>query len=171
MTTTTSKGLRYPESSDKVIEGNEAIQALAEDVDAALDGYTPKNFGHAVGRMTSGTADIGTVETAILTTSEFTLTDTTVVQISFSWRALSSTTDPDVTIALKLNSVAGTQVASSRQRDVTGASNGGTILVAPELPAGTYTVIATMRTGTSPQVVSMLALPSSPATLLAVPLA
>lgn len=172
MADTTTKGLPFPEDGiDYLIDMAEHVQALAEAVDTKLDDYRLVDIGgliYAVKTLEADTPPIGTVETAVLTSDAFELTEPTRVEISFTFDALIADLEATAQFRVRPGNLGGTPVGGQRINLVSAKPQGGSFSCYPVLPAGPYTILVTLQLTASEAVLA--ASSTAPASLLVRPL-
>lgn len=174
MTATTPKGIPYPQNGiDYIVDAAEQIEAVAESVDALLDDYRLLNIGGLVSTtavLEEDTDPVGTSEAAVLTSEQFVLSEPTQVQLTLSWDALTADTAGALAqFRLRPGNLGATGVGGCRVRcSGTGPDGGGSITACPTLPAGTYTILATLQLSAGSAVLN--ASQEAPMTLLVRPL-
>ncbi len=168
---TTAKGLPFPDGTDFLIDGNDAIEALAEAVDDLADDYRARvinGMGTVIKQRTTNAGPVGS-ETALFATDSFVLDATTTIEVHFSCNGVKPSSNADCYLRLRLNSVSGTRIAQARE--TIGADNYGnlgTLMTVATLAAGTYNITATLESSAGTATIDASSL--APMTILAKPL-
>lgn len=173
MTTQTPKGIPFPQNGiDYLIDAATQIQDAVEAIDTLLDNYRLLNIGGLVSTTKTLEADtppVGTSEVAVLTSDQFVLTEPTQVQLTLSWDALTATDAATARFRLRPGNIGGTPMGGTQVDLPAGRpAGGGSLTVCPVLPAGTYTILATLQLSAGAAALNASA--EYPATLLVRPL-
>ena len=169
MTANTAKGIPYPEVGvDYYVDTAQHVQDAVEHIDGLFDGYRPisvNGLTSVTEILEADTLPIGTAEAPVLTSDQFTLSEPTQVQITLSWDALTSTELATAQWRIRPGNIGATPVGGCRLNlPGTVPGDGGSITACPTLPAGTYTILATLQLSVGSAVVH--ASQEAPATLL-----